>query len=187
MVDFKITADGVVSKQFLDLNIAAFSEASFFVQNLPYKRNQNKNDGLCVFKDNGGTCGTKHALLKRLANENGVKELKLFLGIFKMNALNTRKISWVLGKYHLYEMPEAHNYLKYNNEILDFTRKNSKPEDFISELIEEVEIEPEQISDFKVKYHQIFIERYLSENPQISFDMWRFWDIREECIEALQK
>ncbi len=187
MLDFKIKSHGIVSRQFLELNIASFSGAAAFVKILPYKRNKNKNDELCVLKDHGGTCSTKHALLKKLANENGVEEIKLFLGIFKMNALNTPKISPVLEKYRLLEIAEAHNYLKYKNEILDFTRKNSKPEDFISDLIEELEIQPEQIPDFKVKYHQKFIEKYLRENPQIPFDMKRFWEIREECIAALQK
>ena len=53
----------------------------------------------------GGTCSTKHALLKNLVLENDYQELKLMLGIFMMNKNNTGKIASVLKKYSLHEMP----------------------------------------------------------------------------------
>ena len=137
-------------------------------------------------KENGGTCSFKHALLKLLGAENKRVEVKLILGIFKMNSNNTPKISKVLEKYNLKEIPEAHNYLKINNQIHDYTRRNSKPEDFVNDLLEEIEIEPSQITTFKIEYHQIFIENYLKENAEIPYSAEEFWQIREACILALQ-
>ncbi len=169
------------------MGISDFAQACEWVKNLPYKRNPEKENPLCIFNDNGGTCSTKHSLLKNLAIENGISEIKLMLGIFKMNSQNTPKISPVLEKYSLKEIPEAHNYLKYQNEILDFTRKNSKPEDFINDLVEEIEIIPNQITGFKIEYHKDFIKNYLDENTEIPFTPDEFWEIREECISALQK
>lgn len=186
MTNFKILPKGKISEQFLKFNLCDFSSATEFVKNLLYKRNTNKEDELCVFNDNGGTCSTKHALLKRLADENGFAEIQLMLGIFKMNFHNTPKISSVLKKYSLKEIPEAHNYLKYQNQILDFTRRNSKPKDFINDLVEEIEIQPCQITDFKTNYHKYFVENYLDENPEIQFSREELWKIREECISALQ-
>jgi hypothetical protein len=84
-----------------------------------------KLNALSVFIDNGGTCSTKHALLKRFAEENNRVEIKLMLGIFNMNSNNTPKISDVLKHYNLQEIPKALNYLKFKNEILDYTSKNS--------------------------------------------------------------
>ena len=176
-----------ISNQFLQLDLFDFFAAAEYVKNLPYKRNSQKDNPLCVFQDSGGTCSTKHALLKRLADENSFEELKLMLGIFKMNGSNTRKITPILEKYSLKEIPEAHNYLKIENQIFDFTRKNSKPQDFINDLIEEIEIQPEQIIDFKIKYHKNFLKKYLKENPQIPYNLDEFWKIREECIAELQK
>lgn len=176
-----------ISDQFLKLDLFDFFAAAEYVKNLPYKRNSQKDNPLCVFQDSGGTCSTKHALLKRLADENSFEELKLMLGIFKMNGSNTRKITPILEKYSLKEIPEAHNYLKIENQIFDFTRKNSKPEDFINDLIEEIQIQPEQIIDFKIKYHKNFLKKYLKENPQIPYNLDEFWKIREECIAELQK
>lgn len=163
-----------------------FEEACFYIKNLPYKRNTNKENIFCVLEDFGGTCSSKHAFLKYYADENKIENVKLILGIFKMNSQNTPKISKVLEKYHLKEIPEAHNYLKIDNQVHDYTSKNSKPGDFINDLIEEIEISPAQITHFKVEYHQKFIEKYLKENAPISYSPEEFWQIREECILALQ-
>ena len=62
--EFKIEQNGEISKEFLSRNILTFSQAALFVSQLPYGRNQNKNNLLTVFTDNCGTCSTKHALLK---------------------------------------------------------------------------------------------------------------------------
>lgn len=185
--NFNIKSLGIISDQFLKLGLNDFQSASLFIKNLPYKRNSDKLNSLCVFDDSGGTCSTKHALLKNLALENNFKNLKLMLGIFKMNSTNTPRISPVLNKYNLHEIPEAHNYLKYQNEIIDCTRKNFGAADFINDLAEEIEIQPSQITDFKVQYHQKFLENYLQENPHIPYSLHEFWKIREECIAALQQ
>lgn len=185
--NFNIKSLGIISGQFLKLGLHDFQSAALFIKNLPYKRNTDKLNCVCVFNDSGGTCSTKHALLKNLALENNFSDLQLMLGIFKMNSTNTPKISKVLGTYNLKEMPEAHNYLKFENEIIDCTRKNSSAADFINDLIEEVEIQPSQITNFKIQYHQKFLANYLQENSQIPYSIDEFWKIREECIAALQQ
>ena len=185
--NFKINADGIVSKRFLDFGLYDFKSAAEYIQHLPYKRNSDKEDPLGVFKDLGGTCSTKHALLKNLALENDFSELQLMVGIFRMNKNNTAKIVSVLEKYDLQEMPEAHNYLRYQNEIFDYTRKNSSSQDFINDMVQEIEIQPSQIINFKTEYHREFLEKYIRENPSISLGLDDFWNIREECILALQQ
>lgn len=184
--NFPINATGIISKQFLQLGLSDFSSAAKYIQLLPYKRNSAKDNVLCVFDDFGGTCSTKHALLKNFALENNCVELKLMLGIFRMNENNTPKISCVLKKYGLKEMPEAHNYLKYKNEIYDYTTKESNPEKFRNDLVEEIEIQSFRINDFKIKFHRNFLGNYLHNNPDINYSQEDFWQIREECIRALQ-
>lgn len=174
-----------ISRKFTDLGIQNFEGACTFVKNLPYRRNEEKEYIFCVLEDRGGTCSTKHALLQRIATEINI-DSRLMLGIFKMNATNTPKISAVLQKYHLKEMPEAHNYLKINDQIRDFTNTDSSPQNFIPDLLQEIEIQPDQITDFKIDYHQKFLEKYLRRNPQINYSLSAFWKIREECIAALQ-
>ena len=98
--DFKISSTGGISREFLNGNILSFQDAAILVKELRYKRNKNKEDLLAVFSDNCGTCSTKHALLKKLADENGCNKIKLILGIFKMNAENTPSVKKTLEKYH---------------------------------------------------------------------------------------
>ncbi|MDQ3111097.1 MAG: hypothetical protein M3R17_14485 [Bacteroidota bacterium] len=181
---FDIKPDGPISKEFLDRNIQTFTEAAEFVQHLPYHRNKNKTDLSTVFTDNCGTCSTKHGVLKLLANENNFEGLELVIGLFKMNATNTPAIAKTLEENQLDYIPEAHCYLKFNNEIMDFTKPDFKPANYINELIEEFIIAPTQVNDFKVSYHKDYLTKWLAENKtRLSPD--EIWAIREQCIRDL--
>lgn len=183
--DFDIKSMGQISKEFTDRNIVTFKQASLFIKQLAYGRNADKNNLATVFTDNCGTCSTKHALLKRLADENEFEKVKLIVGLFKMNKKNTPQVSSTLQKYNLEYIPEAHCYLKFEDKIIDLTKLNSKPTDFLDELIEEIEIIPEQITDFKVNYHKNYLASWLDKNKQINLSLNDLWKIREECIQKL--
>lgn len=183
--DFDIKSMGQISKEFTDRNIVTFKQASLFIRQLAYGRNAEKNNLATVFTDNCGTCSTKHALLKRLADENEFEKVKLIVGLFKMNKKNTPQVSSTLQKYNLEYIPEAHCYLKFEDQIIDLTKLNSKPTDFLDELIEEIEILPEQITDFKVNYHKNYLASWLDKNKQINLSLNDLWKIREECIQKL--
>lgn len=183
--DFDIKSMGQISKEFTDRNIVTFKQASLFIKQLAYGRNADKNNLATVFTDNCGTCSTKHALLKRLADENEFEKVKLIVGLFKMNKKNTPQVSSTLQKYNLEYIPEAHCYLKFEDQIIDLTKLNSKPTDFLDELIEEIEIIPEQITDFKVNYHKNYLASWLDKNKQINLSLNELWEIREECIQKL--
>jgi len=185
--DFKINAVGPVSMLFINRHIMTFAEAINFIRQLPYARNKNKEDLTTVFADNCGTCSTKHALLKQLATENGFQGLQLILGIFKMNAINTFPVSNTLKLHKLEYIPEAHNYLKFYDLIIDATRINSKPSDFVDDLLEEVEITPQQITDFKVAYHKDYLSKWLAGNKNINLTLDEIWMIREQCIRDLSE
>lgn len=184
MLDFKIQSTAIISSEFKKLGIFSFSEALVFVKTMPYGRNINKSNPLCIFEDNKGTCSTKHTLLKELANENGHNELKLMLGMFKMNAANTPPIKKVLGKYNLAYIPEAHNYLKYEDTIIDCT--TTKELYFQPFLLEETEIDVTQIIEYKVAYHKQYLFNWLKNN-RLPYSAEEIWQIREACIAALSE
>lgn len=183
--DFEIKSKGQISKEFIDRNILTFNQASIFVRQLAYGRNADKNNLASVFTDNCGTCSTKHALLKKLADENNFEKVKLVVGLFKMNKKNTPEISETLQKNQLEYIPEAHCYLKFEDQIIDLTKINSKPTDFLDDLIEEIEISPEQITDYKVNYHKNYLVTWLDKNEQIDLSINDIWKIREQCIKDL--
>ena len=137
--DFIILSDQKISKAFLKIKVNNFFEACLHVGAWPYFRNKDKSNLLAMFNEQCGTCSTKHALLKELANENNFNDLQLMLGIFKMNERNTPKTEGILKNYHLDHIPEAHCYLRYKNQILDFTNINAKPIHFLDDLLFETE------------------------------------------------
>ncbi len=184
-VDFEISeSSGPISKVAIDKGFTSFRKAAEWVSKLDYRRNIDKDNVLCLFNEQCGTCSTKHALLKRLADENGNEELQLMLGIFAMNAKNTPAIKDILKKYKLKYIPEAHNYLRAYNYILDYTGIGINETKFELDIIQECEIQPDQITDFKVKYHKDFIDNWLEEN-KIPYSLDELWNIREECIKAI--
>jgi thiol-disulfide isomerase/thioredoxin len=185
--DFIIQSKGRISKEFINRNILTFKQALLFVKQLDYGRNEDKNNLATVFTDNCGTCSTKHALLKKLADENNFEEVKLLIGLFKMNKKNTPEISKTLLENKLEYIPEAHCYLKFEDQILDLTKINSDPADFLDDLIEEIKILPEQITDYKVNYHKNYLVTWLDNNKEINLSLNEIWKIREQCIQDLAK
>ena len=184
--NFEINSNGEISQLFLKNNCFDFHSASEFIRNLPYRRNLNKDNLATVFIDEYGTCSTKHAYLKRISEEFSIENVQLMICIFMMNENNSPKIKSVLEKYNLLEMPEAHNYLRIDGRIIDCTKKGFSEENFIDTLAEEIEINPNQVTDFKVQYHQDFLKKYLLQHSEIQYSLEEFWKIREECILALQ-
>ena len=185
MFNFEIKNLGLISGLFLSKGISSFDLATKFIHQLPYGRNANKYDLTTIFIDQCGTCSTKHAILKELANENKVFDLRLLIGIYRMNGSNTPPAKPVLSHFNLDYIPEAHCYLKYQDSVLDFTKISEKPLEFLPDLLEEQEICPDQIADYKVNYHKQFLSNWLLENPRQAFTPDEMWAIRENCIRAL--
>ncbi|SMC41307.1 hypothetical protein [Moheibacter sediminis] len=182
MFDFILISEKSISKKFQKLEINSFSEAMKFIKNLPYGRNSNRENFLLVLNEMKGTCSSKHALLKKLAIENQKAEVKLMLGIFRMNGKNTPKIKNTLNEFNLDYIPEAHNYLKIHNQIFDCTTSNSSELNFVNDLILEIEIQPSQVIDFKVEFHKNFLNDWIKSK---SFSLEEIWIIREKCIADL--
>lgn len=185
--NFDIQSDGEISKEFLKRNILTFHQATVYIQNLDYGRNPNKDDLKTIFTDNKGTCSTKHAILKQLADEHDFDSIELKLGIFKMSAANTPKIGRILLEKNLKYIPEAHNYLKYGNDIFDYTKQNSTPADFVNDLIFETAIRPNEINQPKIQMHKNFLVNWLNENQEITYSIEELWAIREQCIQNLSE
>ncbi|CDT22702.1 conserved hypothetical protein [Sphingobacterium sp. PM2-P1-29] len=176
-----LSSNDLISKTFLNAGINTFQKAGSWVSNLTYRRNHDKENELALFTDLCGTCSTKHALLKRLADENGSHELKLILGLFKMDGNNTPAIKDIMKEHNLPYIPEAHNYLRVSNYIMDFTGIGINETKFELDLLQEIEIQADQITDFKVQYHRGYLAQWIEDN-KIPYSLDELWSIREECI-----
>jgi hypothetical protein len=183
--DFRLQAIGPISNAFIEKEVYTFKEALDFVKQLPYKRNKNKTDEEIVLKDLCGTCSTKHAVIKRLADEQGLKNTELMLGIFMLGQNYNQSVAKVLYEYQLNAIPEAHNYLKINGQTVDLTFEGKNCNHILGEPIDEIAIHPEQITDFKIQYHKEFIADWLKSNQTTPYSADQMWNIREQCIAAL--
>ena len=159
-----------------------WQETINFVKQIPYGRNSNRTDFSLVLSENKGTCSSKHAYLKDFADKNAIPNVKLIIGIYKMSETNTPKIGTVLSKNNLDYIPEAHCYLKINSEIIDATSTTSDFEKIKNDILQEIEIKPYQVTDFKIEYHQNFIKNWILKH-QIKHTFDQIWKIRETCIE----
>ena len=156
------------------------------VKNIPYGRNANRYDFSLVLSENKGTCSSKHAFLKDFADNNGIENVKLYIGIFKMNETNTPKLGDLLSNNKIQYIPEAHCYLKINQVPIDVTSVDSFYDKIKLDIVEEIEITPNQVSDFKVAYHKAFLKNWIKEtNQNNTFE--EIWEIREQCISKLSQ
>lgn len=156
------------------------------VKNIPYGRNANRYDFSLVLSENKGTCSSKHSFLKDFADKNEIENVKLYIGIFKMNETNTPKLGDLLSNNKIKYIPEAHCYLKINQVPVDVTTVDSFYDKIKQDIVEEIEITPNQVSDFKVTYHKAFLKNWIKEtNQNNTFE--EIWEIREQCISKLSE
>lgn len=178
--DFPLQSRSALAHDFLGLGLTSYHEAARYIQNLPYGRNSNRADFRLVLREQRGTCSTKHALLAQLAKEHNI-DVNLTLGMYEMNEKNTAGTGNILRYYRLDSLPEAHCYLMYNGTRFDLTRRVGATEQNVDFLMEET-ILPEQIGEYKVEQHRVFLRQWC---VAIGLDFNLAWKIREECIAAL--
>jgi hypothetical protein len=183
--NFPIRSAGRISTLFRERGVNDFQQAAELIRGLPYRRNSVKNDVAIALLESCGTCSTKHSALAFLAIENDADEVKLMIGIFRMSKQNTPAIGDALGQHGLEYIPEAHNYLRVNGEVLDFTVRPPKEIRFIDDLVSEIEIAPDQVGEFKISYQKKTLAEWLEKNPQVQLSFEELWKIREQCIANL--
>lgn len=182
--DYKFISKDELTELAKSSGINSWMHLTEFIKNLPYGRNKNRTDLGLVLSEKKGSCSSKHALLKKIADLNNIPNVKLILGIYKMNVFNTPKIGNELSKNSIEYIPEAHCYLKINDEPVDFTNVNSEFGKLKKDIIKEIEIEPNQVSAFKVDYHKNYLKSWLL-GTKSEFEFEEIWKIRENCIKNL--
>lgn len=165
------------------MNINTLHQAIMYVHQLPYGRTSDRTNYISVLKGGLGACSSKHALIAALASELGIP-IQLKLGIFMMNAVVLPAVAGVLNQHCLNELPEAHCYLQYDQNCFDITFPSNCSGELSYEIIEEMVIQPNDIGEFKIRWHQQFIKRWLIKQKN-GYNLEDIWSIREACIFAL--
>lgn len=182
--NFPLQAKTPLSTICRNKNLHTFEQAAQYIQALPYRRNSRKDQLSLVFTEQCGTCSTKHAALKALADENDFLDLDLVLGIYSMQERNTPGVGPVLQQYGLDHIPEAHNYLQYQGQRLDYTGLTADTESPFESLSVETIIQAHEIGARKVDIHKKYLQLWLDQNDH-PFTLAEIWKIREACIAAL--
>lgn len=184
----RLTPRGAVTAAFLRIGIEDLRSAAKYLKSLPYVRNTRPDDPLIVLTEERGTCSTKHALLRRLAVEQDL-DMALVLGVYEMAEQNTPGVGDVLRKYGLAALPEAHCYVRMAGRRIDVTRASDRSSSAaIPHFLHEEDIDPAQITDYKIALHKGFLLKWIVGNPGLGgWQLADLWNIREECIAALSR
>ena len=182
--NFNLTTSGMISNHFIVNEITTFYGAIKYIQQLPYGRSKLQYP-YSIIDDKKGTCSTKHAFIKELAQENNIYSIKLQLCIYPMNEENTPGVGKVLQRYKLDYILESHVYLSYDDERYDFTFPEKSDKKWENDILMETEIDIDQILDYKVEYHKNMLSNWIMRD-QLNFSLKKMWQIRESCIHALQ-
>jgi len=173
--------NGPISETLLDMGFDSFHQICEWVWHLPYGRNRDNHHYMSVVYEQKGTCSTKHALLKALADELGI-ELQLTIGIYAMTEANTPGVGKVLEQYQCDEILEAHCYLSYQGQRVDLTRFAMTADEPIATFFIEKNITADEITTVKQAFHYSFIQnRFGSQQAKT------MWTITERCIHALSE
>jgi hypothetical protein len=122
--DQPISPAGMVSNRFLSLGIDTFHQACRQVHELPYGYNADRDDFMSLFKENRGTCTTKHAVIATLAVELKLPIVKN-IGIYAMTEAIVTGTDPILDKYGLPYVPMIHCFLTDGDHRVDLTEGNA--------------------------------------------------------------
>lgn len=182
--NFNITPGSVVADLFLRKNITTFYGAIDTIHNLPYGRTKDPLIMGNVITQGKGTCSTKHATLKALAEEHALYGLQLQLAIYGMKEENTKGIGKVLDKYELPYMLEAHCFLSYDEKVYDYTFSGNATLKWQDSVLIKTTIDTDQIGNYKSDYHKSILQDWIKRD-KLPYTLEQLWSIREECIAAL--
>ena len=121
--DKPIAGGGLLVRTFLSIGIERFQAACRYVHELPYGYNSDRDDLMILFKENMGSCTTKHAVIATLAAELGLGVFK-HIGIYPMTEERVTGTNKILARYNLSYVPMIHCFLVYEDQRVDLSQGN---------------------------------------------------------------
>lgn len=183
-MDFQLQSNDPLTIDIVESGVVSWEDLIRCVKNFHYGRNANRSDVSLVWYERKGTCSSKHAFLKHVADLNNVPDVELVLCLYKMTGENTQGVGAVLREFKVDYLPEAHCYIRFKGEGIDITTKHSDLAKVKPDILEEQLIEPEQVSEFKVNYHKAYMQKWGEiHHPSLSFE--ELWTIREQCLSQI--
>lgn len=185
--DKPISNVGIISAKFLNLGIDSFIDACRYVHTLPYGYNTDRDDLMILFRENLGTCITKHAVIATLAKEMNLLIAKN-VGIYAMTEEIVTGTNEILEKFKLPYVPMVHCFLVYGEFRVDLSEgnnngKNRSIEDFL--YIQSVEPNISAKDEY-VLYRKALKDHILARKEMAEVDITQILHAREEGLKLLR-
>jgi hypothetical protein len=185
--DAEITLSGEISKKFLDLGIKTFTNACLYVHNIEYGYNSDKDDRMILFKENKGSCTTKHGVIAELAKELDIPLYKK-VGIYKLTEEITNGADEILQKHEVPFIPMVHCFLVFENFRFDLTEGNNNgKKTSIEEFIHDEKVIPFISRKDEYKLFRKVLDEEIMNMPEIQgIEKRALLKAREEGIKLLK-
>ena len=186
--DKSISDVGIISARFLSLGIQSFMDACRYVHELPYGYNTDRDDLMILFKENKGTCTTKHAVVATLAHELDLL-IEKNLGIYGMTEEIVTGTNEILTKYRLPYVPMIHCFLAYGENKVDLSEgnhngKNRSIEDFF--FTQQVEPNISAKEEYLL-FRKALKDHILTRKEMGGVDIRQILHAREEGLKLLKR
>jgi len=185
--DRTLTEVGIISAKFLSLGINSFLDACRYVHELPYGYNSDRDDLMILFKENKGTCTTKHAVIATLAQELDLPVVKN-VGIYAMTEEIVTGADAILAKYKIPYVPMIHCFLVCGKHSVDLSEghnngKNRPIDDFLFTQ----QVEPNiSAKDEYLLYRKALKEHILTRREMAGSGIRIILSAREEGLKQLK-
>ncbi len=179
---------GEISKKFLELGIKSFRDACSYVHNKDYGYNTNYDDKMIFFKENKGTCTTKHAVIAGLAEELSIPIFK-YVGVFKFTEEISNGVDEILEKYNVPYIPMVHCFLIYKDYKFDLTEGNNNgKKKTINDFIYVKKVDPfiSRKNEYLL-FKKVLEEIILPSNEMKGINERSILKAREESIKLLKR
>jgi hypothetical protein len=185
--DKRITGGKTVSDMFLNLGVESFIPACRYVQALPYGYNTDRDDLMILFKENKGTCTTKHAVIAALAEELDLPIVKN-VGIYAMTEEIVTGTNEILDKHKLPYVPMIHCFLVYGRYRVDLSEDNDNGKKrSIEEFLFTQKVEPNiSAKEEYLLYRKALKDHVLKKMEMLGVDIRRILHAREEGLKLLK-
>jgi hypothetical protein len=185
--DKSIPNAGIISSKFSTLGIRSFIDACRYVHELPYGYNSDRDDLMILFKENKGTCTTKHAVIATLAQELELSIVKN-VGIYAMTEEIVTGTENILAKYNLPYIPMVHCFLVYGEYRVDLSEGNNNGKNrSIEDFLYTQKVEPNiSAKDEYLLYRRALKDHILTRKEMAAVDIKTILHAREDGLNQLK-
>ena len=185
--DKPLSESGIVSAKFLRQGIDSFRDACRYVHDLRYGYNSDRDDLMILFKENKGTCTTKHAVIATLAQELALPIVKN-VGIYAMTEEIVSGTDDILTKYKIPYVPMIHCFLVYGEHRVDLSEGNDNGKNRpIDDFLFTKKVEPNiSAKDEYLLYRKALKEYILTRREMAGVDIRQILHAREEGLQLLK-